>query len=45
MIMKLKILGFLREREVIHYQRFGETLMHVQENLSSKNLIVIKHIN
>ena len=37
MIMKLKILGFLREREVIHYQRFGETLMHVQENLSSKN--------
>lgn len=32
-----KILGFLREREVIHYQRFGETLMHVQENLSSKN--------
>ena len=32
-----KILGFLREREVVHYQRFGETLMHVQENLSSKN--------
>ena len=32
-----KILGFLREREVVHYQRFGETLMHVQENLSPKN--------
>ena len=32
-----KILGFLREREVVHYQRFGETLMHVQENLSHKN--------
>ena len=28
---------FLRAREVVHYQRFGETLMHVQENLSHKN--------
>lgn len=26
-----KILGFLREREVVHYQRFGEALMNVQE--------------
>ena len=28
-----KILGFLREREVVHYQRFGEALMHVQDNV------------
>ena len=27
-----KILGFLREREVVHYQRFGEALMDVQDN-------------
>ncbi len=26
-----EILGFLREREVVHYQRFGEALMHVQD--------------
>ena len=28
-----KILGFLREREVVHYQRFGEALMDVQDNV------------
>ena len=27
-----KILGFLREREVVHYQRFGEALMDIQDN-------------
>ena len=27
------ILGFLREREVVHYQRFGEALMDVQDNV------------
>lgn len=32
-----KILGFLREREVVHYQRFGEALMHVQEHSKYKN--------
>ncbi len=28
---------FLREREIVHYQRFGEALRIVQENLDSKN--------
>jgi spore coat protein JC len=28
---------FLREREIVHYQRFGEALRHVQENLNPKN--------
>lgn len=29
-------LKFLRQREVVHYQRFGEALMKVQEYLESK---------
>lgn len=28
---------FLREREIVHYQRFGECLRIVQDNLDSKN--------
>lgn len=28
---------FLRAREIIHFQRFGEVLRHVQEDLDSKN--------
>ena len=28
---------FLREREVVHFQRFGETLRSVQEELDFKN--------
>ena len=28
---------FLREREIVHYQRFGEALRHVQDRLDSKN--------
>lgn len=28
---------FLREREIVHYQRFGESLRMVQDNLNSKN--------
>ena len=28
-----EILSFLREREVVHYQRFGEALMDVQDNV------------
>ncbi len=28
---------FLREREIVHYQRFGEALGKVQEHLDSKN--------
>ena len=31
-----EILKFLREREVVHYQRFGETLMDVQEICTKK---------
>ena len=33
-----QILGFLREREVVHYQRFGEALMNVQDNVKSMDL-------
>lgn len=28
---------FLRERELVHYQRFGEALREVQEKLDSRN--------
>lgn len=28
---------FLREREIVHFQRFGEALRNVQEHLDSKN--------
>lgn len=28
---------FLRAREIVHYQRFGESLRIVQDNLDSKN--------
>lgn len=31
-------LKFLREREVVHFQRFGEALRHVQEHINSKKL-------
>lgn len=30
------ILKFLREREVVHFQRFGEALMNVQDHICSK---------
>lgn len=30
-------LKFLREREIVHFQRFGEALENVQENLDAKN--------
>ena len=33
-----EILGFLREREVVHYQRFGEALMDVQDNVKPMDL-------
>ena len=28
---------YLREREIVHYQRFGEALRNLQERLDSKN--------
>lgn len=31
-------LRWLREREVVHYQRFGETLMHVEEYCRQKKI-------
>lgn len=30
-------LKFLREREIVHFQRFGEALRMVQDELDSKN--------
>lgn len=33
----LEPLRFLRAREIVHFQRFGEALRVVQENLDSKN--------
>ena len=32
---------FLRQREIVHYQRFGELLRIVQDNLDSKNFFAI----
>ncbi len=32
---------FLRAREVVHYQRFGESLRIVQDNLDSKNFYAV----
>ena len=31
-----EVLTFLREREVVHYQRFGEALMHVQDTICKR---------
>lgn len=28
---------FLREREIVHYQRFGESLRRIQDDLDSRN--------
>lgn len=28
---------FLREREIVHFQRFGESLRRVQDDLDSRN--------
>ncbi|KEI80587.1 manganese catalase family protein [Clostridium botulinum] len=30
------VLAFLRQREVVHFQRFGEALMNVEDKLNSK---------
>ena len=32
---------FLREREIVHYQRFGEALRVAQDNLDCKNFYAI----
>lgn len=31
------VIRYLREREIVHFQRFGETLARVQEKLNHKN--------
>ncbi len=31
------VIRFLRQREIVHYQRFGEVLRHTQETLNQKN--------
>lgn len=32
------VIRFLREREIVHFQRFGETLESVKEKLNQKNI-------
>ena len=32
-----KVIRFLREREIVHFQRFGECLRRTQENLDCRN--------
>lgn len=32
------VMRFLREREVVHYQRFGEALVKTQDRLDQKNI-------
>ena len=36
-----KVIRFLREREIVHFQRFGEALRNVQDHLDSKNFYAI----
>ena len=36
---------FLREREVVHFQRFGEALRLVQDYLDSKRQFIIEKPN
>ena len=35
------VIRFLRQREIVHYQRFGEILRHAQDQLDSKNFFAI----
>lgn len=32
------VIRFLREREIVHFQRFGETLELAKEKLNQKNI-------
>ena len=40
----LKPLRFLREREIVHFQRFGEALRGVQDKLAEKKFYM-NHMN
>ena len=33
-----KVIKFLREREVVHFQRFGECLNRIQANVGTKQV-------
>ena len=35
------VIRFLREREIVHFQRFGEALTKAQEKLNQKNIYAI----
>jgi len=35
------VIRFLREREIVHFQRFGEALRMVQEKQDSKNIYAV----
>ena len=35
------VMRFLREREIVHYQRFGEALRKAMEKLDEKNMYVV----
>ena len=35
------VIRFLRQREIVHYQRFGELLRHAQDALDSKNFFAV----
>ena len=39
------VLRYLREREVVHFQRFGEALNGVQEKLHQKNKFYMNNCN
>lgn len=41
----LEPLRFLREREIVHFQRFGEALRYVQEYMDSKRMFIIDKPN
>ena len=32
------VIKFLREREIVHFQRFGEAMQHLREKLNQKNV-------
>lgn len=39
----LEPIRFLREREIVHFQRFGETLENIKDKMNSKNFYAINH--
>ncbi len=36
-----QVIRFLREREIVHFQRFGEALRMVQDRLDQKNIYAV----